>query len=55
MTVENTAYILEDARINGKKGSWPSYNDYRIRLSELNISHTGLEQALKKLCEVLEL
>jgi hypothetical protein len=53
MTVENAAYILEDARLNGEKGDYKSYTQYRFRLCLLNVSAKEYEQNVKKLCEVL--
>jgi hypothetical protein len=51
--VENAAYILEDARLNGKRGDYKNYTQYRFRLCLLNLPAKEYEQNIKKLCEVL--
>jgi hypothetical protein len=53
MTVENSAYILEDARLNGIKGDYKNYTQYRFRLCLLNLTDKEYERNIKKLCEVL--
>jgi len=53
MITENAAYILEDARLNGIKGDYKNYTQYRFRLCLLNLSDAEYEQNIKELCAIL--
>lgn len=49
-----TMRIIQDAKKNGTKGSYSSYECYKARIYNLGLPYTDTENALRELARVLK-